>query len=54
MQTLRRFGEVLATHDLVVSEDVSRREQIDASLWEPSDGLRPHGLGRLAQAVGER
>jgi methyltransferase (TIGR00027 family) len=43
--------EVLAAHGLVVTEDVGHREQVDPSLWERSDGLRPHELGRLTLAV---
>lgn len=41
--TVRNIG-------LDVTEDVGRKEQIDASLWERSDGRRPHELGRLAHA----
>jgi O-methyltransferase involved in polyketide biosynthesis len=33
--------ELLAARGLVVTEDVGRREQIDPSLWERSDGLAP-------------
>jgi hypothetical protein len=45
------IGELLAARGLVVTEDVGRRDQVDPSLWERSDGLRPHELGRLALAV---
>jgi methyltransferase (TIGR00027 family) len=46
--------ELLAARGLVGTEDLGRRDQIDASLWERSDGLRPHELGRVAHAVGRR
>jgi methyltransferase (TIGR00027 family) len=45
------IGELLARRGLVVTEDVGRRDQIDPGLWERSDGLCPHELGRLALAV---
>lgn len=45
------IGELLAARGMVVTEDVGRRDQIDVSLWERSDGLRPHELGRLARAA---
>jgi methyltransferase (TIGR00027 family) len=45
------IGELLAAHGMVVTEDVGRRDQIDVSLWERSDGLRPHELGRLVRAA---
>jgi methyltransferase (TIGR00027 family) len=41
----------LAAHGMVVLDDVGRRDQIDPHLWERSDGLRPHELGRLIRAV---
>jgi methyltransferase (TIGR00027 family) len=44
-------GELLAARGLAVFEDVGCKDQIDASLWERSDGLRPHELGRLVRAV---
>lgn len=47
------IGELLAARGFVVTEDVGRRHQIDASLWDRSDGLCPHELGRLARAVVE-
>lgn len=40
---------LLGARGLHVAEDVGRREQVDASLWRRSDGLRPHELGRLAR-----
>jgi methyltransferase (TIGR00027 family) len=42
---------LLAARGMVVSADVGRRDQIDQSLWERSDGLRPHELGRLVRAI---
>jgi methyltransferase (TIGR00027 family) len=45
------IGELLAARGLVVTEDVGRRDQVGPSLWERSDGLCPHELGRLALAV---
>lgn len=42
---------LLAARGMVVIDDVGRRDQINASLWERSDGLRPHELGRLVRAV---
>ncbi len=49
--TPTEVGELLAARGLAVVEDVGRRDQIDPSLWERSDGLRPHELGRLVRAV---
>jgi methyltransferase (TIGR00027 family) len=45
------IGELLAARGFVVAEDVGRKDQIEPSLWERTDGLRPHELGRLARAV---
>jgi methyltransferase (TIGR00027 family) len=45
------IGELLTARGLVVAEDVGRRDQIDPLLWERSDALRPHELGRLVRAV---
>ena len=42
---------MLAARRMVVVEDVGRSEQIEPGLWERSDALRPHELGRLARAV---
>ncbi len=49
--TPREIREVLAAHGLAVTEDVGHREQVDPSIWDRSDGLCPHELGRLALAV---
>ena len=43
--------ELLAARGLVVVDDVGHKDQIDISLWDRSDGLRPHELGRLAHAA---
>lgn len=43
--------ERLAAGGMVVVDDVGRRDQIDPVLWERSDALHPHELGRLARAV---
>jgi methyltransferase (TIGR00027 family) len=40
----------LAARGMAVLDDVGRREQIDASLWNRSDTLRPHRLGRVVHA----
>jgi hypothetical protein len=45
------MAELLRPHNLMVVEDVGRRDQVDHSLWRRSDGLHPHELGRLARAV---
>lgn len=42
---------LLSARGMVVSADVDRREQIDPSLWERSDELRPHQLGRIIRAT---
>jgi methyltransferase (TIGR00027 family) len=42
---------LLAARGMVVIDDVGRRDQINASLWERSDGLRPHELGRVVRAA---
>jgi methyltransferase (TIGR00027 family) len=49
--TPTRIGRLLARRGLVVMDDVGRKDQIDRLLWERSDGLRPHELGRLVRAV---
>jgi methyltransferase (TIGR00027 family) len=43
--------ELLSARGLVVIEDVGHRDQIHISLWDRSDSLRPHELGRLAHAA---
>jgi methyltransferase (TIGR00027 family) len=40
----------LAARAMLVIDDVGRRDQIDPSLWDRSDRLCPHDLGRLARA----
>lgn len=37
-----------------VEEDVGRREQVEPSLWERTDALTPHQMGRLVRAVAIR
>jgi methyltransferase (TIGR00027 family) len=49
--TPAEIARSLAARAMVVVDDVGRRDQIDPALWERSDGLRPHELGRLARAV---
>jgi hypothetical protein len=36
---------------MVAMEDVGRKDQIDPVLWQRSDALHPHQLGRLAWGV---
>jgi hypothetical protein len=31
-------------------EHVAQRDQVDATLWQRSDGLRPNALSQLARA----
>lgn len=45
------MSRLFAARGMVVIDDVGRRDQINASLWERSDGLRPHELGRIVRAV---
>jgi methyltransferase (TIGR00027 family) len=45
------IAEILAARGFVLTEDVGRRDQVEPSLWQRSDGLRPHELGRLVHAV---
>jgi hypothetical protein len=42
---------LLTARDIVVVDDVGRRDQVEPSLWERSDGLCPHELGRVVRAV---
>ncbi|HEY7623242.1 MAG TPA: class I SAM-dependent methyltransferase [Solirubrobacteraceae bacterium] len=42
---------LLTARDMVVVDDVGRRDQVEPSLWERSDGLCPHELGRVVRAV---
>jgi methyltransferase (TIGR00027 family) len=42
---------LLAARGIAVLDDVGRSDQIDPLLWERSDGLRPHELGRMTRAV---
>jgi methyltransferase (TIGR00027 family) len=49
--TPTEIAGILKSRGMVVLDDVGRREQIDPGLWERSDALRPHELGRLARAV---
>jgi O-methyltransferase involved in polyketide biosynthesis len=45
------IAELLAARGITLLDDVGRSSQISAVLWERSDALRPHELGRLAWAV---
>ena len=49
--TPTEIAGMLAARGMVVLDDVGRGAQIDTGLWERSDALRPHELGRLARAV---
>ncbi len=49
--TPTEISGLLAARGMTVLDDVGRSNQIDAALWERSDGLRPHELGRLARAI---
>jgi methyltransferase (TIGR00027 family) len=42
---------LLAARGMVVTDDVGRADQVGASLWKRSDGLRPYELGRVALAA---
>jgi len=44
-------ARLLAARGMAVVEDLGRKDQVDASLWQRTDGLRPHELGRVARAV---
>jgi methyltransferase (TIGR00027 family) len=44
---------MLAACGMVVLDDVGRHGQVDPVLWERTDELRPHELGRIARAVVE-
>jgi hypothetical protein len=44
-------AELLAARGIVALHDVGRSDQIGSWLWERSDGLRPHELGRLTRAL---
>lgn len=47
-------ARLLTTHGMTVVDDVSRKDQIDSRLWERSDALHPHEMGRLVWAVTAR
>lgn len=49
--TPAQLAELLVARGMVVLDDVGRRDQIDPVLWERSDGLHPHELGRITRAV---
>ena len=44
-------AETLEARSLIVTDDVDREHQIARSLWQRSDQLHPHKLGRLAHAT---
>jgi DNA polymerase IIIc chi subunit len=41
-------AETLEARSLIVTDDIDREHQIARSLWQRSDQLHPHKLGRLA------
>ena len=49
--TPTEIAGLLAASGMTVLDDVDRSNQIGAALWDRSDGLGPHELGRLAWAV---
>ena len=49
--TPAQLAGLLVERGMVVLDDVGRTDQIEAVLWERSDGLRPHELGRITRAV---
>jgi methyltransferase (TIGR00027 family) len=49
--TPTEIAGMLTARSMIVLEDVGRSDQIEPRLWERSDALRPHELGRLARAV---
>jgi methyltransferase (TIGR00027 family) len=47
-------SRLLAARGMIIVDDVGRKDQIDPSLWERSDSLSPHELGRLVRAIAAR
>jgi methyltransferase (TIGR00027 family) len=49
--TTAQARELGTTHGWRVVEDVGRHDQVEASLWQRRDALRPHELGRLLHMI---
>ena len=49
--TTAQARELVTTHGWRVIADVGRQDQVEASLWQRRDSLRPHELGRLLHMI---